>query len=94
MKTTVVHCKKKPFDIYIGRPSRWGNPFSSKPSTLAKFRVETVDEALDRYEAWLPTQPDLMASLGELKGKVLGCWCSPGPCHGHILAHFADLLDS
>jgi hypothetical protein len=26
-KTRVVHCKVEPFDIYIGRPSKWGNPF-------------------------------------------------------------------
>ena len=25
--TKVVHCKREPFDIYIGRPSKWGNPF-------------------------------------------------------------------
>jgi len=27
----------------------------------------------------------LLESLGELKGKVLGCWCHPAPCHGHDL---------
>jgi hypothetical protein len=25
--TKVVHCKKEKYDIYIGRPSKWGNPF-------------------------------------------------------------------
>ena len=25
--TRVVHCKRAPFDIYIGRPSKWANPF-------------------------------------------------------------------
>lgn len=30
----VVHFKKEPFDIYIGRPSVWGNPFSHKQGTL------------------------------------------------------------
>ena len=23
----VVNCKKGPFEIFIGRPSKWGNPF-------------------------------------------------------------------
>jgi hypothetical protein len=38
----------------------------------------------------LPTQPDLMARLPELKGKVLGCWCAPEACHGDILSEFAN----
>jgi hypothetical protein len=25
-----------------------------------------------------------------LPGKVLGCWCKPGPCHGDVLASFLD----
>lgn len=25
-----------------------------------------------------------------LKGKALGCWCAPGPCHAHVLAAFVD----
>ena len=34
----VVHCKKANYDVYIGRPSKWGNPFTHLPSTtLAKY---------------------------------------------------------
>ena len=40
--TKVVHCKKSEYDVYIGRPSLWGNPFSSKDKTLAKFRVAST----------------------------------------------------
>jgi len=24
----VVHCKREPYDVYIGRGSKWGNPFT------------------------------------------------------------------
>lgn len=79
--------------VYIGRDrsgrSKWGNPFTWKPGTLAEF-VVPKDEVLSRYEAWLRAQPHLMAALGELRGKILGCWCKPGPCHGDILARLAD----
>lgn len=77
--------------VYIGRGrgSIWGNPFTFKPGTLAEF-VVPKDEVLTRYEAWLREQPHLMAALGELRGKMLGCWCKPGPCHGDILARLAD----
>lgn len=81
----VVHCKKEEFDIYIGRPSKWGNPFSHQIGTLAKFKVNSRKEAIDRYEEWIKRQPELISSLHELKNKVLGCWCSPKPCHGDVL---------
>jgi hypothetical protein len=86
----VVHCKKEAFDVYIGRPSKWGNPFSHKKGTLAKFQVGSIIEAVESYRAWLKMQPELMAALPELKGKRLGCWCKPGPCHGDILAELAN----
>lgn len=91
MTTRVVHCKREPYDVYIGRGrgSKWGNPFTFKPDTLAQF-VVPKDEVLTRYEAWLREQPELMAALHELRGKVLGCWCAPRPCHGDILARLAD----
>lgn len=92
MTTRVVHCKREPHDVYIGRPSKWGNPFAVRGvvSAHAKHHVDTVDEALTRYEAWLREQPQLMAALAELRGKTLGCWCKPGPCHGDVLARLAD----
>jgi len=43
------------------------------------------DEVITKYERWIVTQDDLMEALGELQGKVLGCWCHPKPCHGDIL---------
>src|SRR5690348_9349173 len=68
--TRVVHNKREAFDIYIGRPSKWGNPFSHKDGTLAEFKVATRDEAVSAYRDWIETQPDLLAALHELKGKV------------------------
>lgn len=90
MKNLVVHCKKEPHDVYIGRPSKWGNPFTHKEGTKAQFVMPTREEAIKAYEAWLLQQPHLMASLHELKGKVLGCWCAPLACHGHVLARLAN----
>ena len=92
----VVHCKIEPFDVYIGRPSVWGNPFSHKSGTLAKYRVGTVEEAIDRYREWLLAQPELVnLAKRQLKGKVLGCWCKTkknphSPCHGDVLAEIAN----
>ena len=77
--TRVVHCKQEPFDIYIGRPSKWGNPFHIGPDG-------TRVEVLAKYAMWIEQQSELTEALLELDGKVLGCWCAPWyPCHGDIL---------
>lgn len=83
MKTKVVHCKKEKYDIYIGRPSKWGNPF-----TIGKDG--TRDEVIQKYREWIKTQPQLLNSLYELKGKVLGCWCYPKACHGDVLVELIE----
>lgn len=90
MSELVVHCKHEPFDVYIGRPSKWGNPFSHKDGTLAKFKVGSRDEAVEAYARWIQTQPELLAALPELRGQVLGCWCAPQRCHGDVLSELAN----
>lgn len=87
----VVHCKKEPYDVYIGRPSRWGNPFTHKEGTLAEFKVSSREEAVQKFEEWFSSQPELVAAAKqELKGKILGCWCHPLSCHGDVLSRIAN----
>ncbi len=90
-KPLVVHCQKAPYDVYIGRPSIWGNPFSHLAQSAAEFRVGTRTEAIEAYEAWLLEQPALVEQAKrELRGKVLGCWCKPLGCHGDVLVRIAN----
>ena len=87
MSTRVVHCRKEQFDIYIGRrPGHiWGNPFLIG-------RDGTRDEVIAKYRGWIEAQPLLLEAIGQLRGRVLGCWCKPLPCHGDVLAELADAL--
>lgn len=78
----VVHCKRKSYDVYIGRPSKWGNPFEIG-------KDGTREEVIAKYRAWIVQQPHLIAALPELRGKTLGCWCAPKACHGDVLAALA-----
>lgn len=92
-KTTVVNkYHGEPFDVYIGRGSKWGNPFTHKQGTQAQFIMGSREEAVQAYREWIQTQPHLLADLHELKGKVLQCYCAPKACHGHVLAELADAL--
>ena len=83
MTDMVVHCKRAEYDVYIGRPGPFGNPF-------AIGRDGTRTEVIEKFEHWLRNQPELLARVrAELPGKVLGCWCAPRPCHGDVLARIA-----
>lgn len=85
MATRVVHCKQSHYEVYIGRGSVWGNPFIIGQDG-------TREEVVERYEEYILGQPKLLGRLRELKGRVLGCWCAPLPCHGDVLARLADAL--
>ena len=90
-KTRVVNRRRERFDVYIGRPSPWGNPFSHREGTLACFRVATREDAVAKFREWFLAQPELVArARRELKGKVLGCWCKPAACHGDVIAQIVD----
>ena len=90
----VENAKRQGVFIRIDRATKFGNPFSHKTAgTLAKYYVETREEAVASYRDWVQSQPELMANLYELKDKVLGCWCKPLACHGDVLAELADALD-
>lgn len=94
MMTIVVNRYKEPFQVDIGRNSKWGNPWSHESKSRAKFIVATREEAIDNYRHWILGQPELIAALEEIKGKVLGCFCIPKACHGEVLAELADKFDT
>ena len=82
--TKVVHCRRSPFDVFIGRPSKWGNPFKIG-------RDGSREEVIEKFRKYFFSNPELMeAAQQELEGKALGCFCFPLPCHGDILANFLN----
>ncbi len=101
--TTVVKIQRRggqvvqDCDIYIGRrvarggwdlpASKWANPYSVAACG------GSAERAVALYGTYLLTKPELVAALGELRGKRLGCWCKPGPCHGDVLVCLANTLE-
>ena len=85
--TKVVHCNKEAYDVYIGRPSKWGNPYThiKDKDTLAEFLVGTREETIAKYKEYILNKSELLDSLSELEDKTLGCWCKPESCHGDVL---------
>jgi len=64
--------------VYVGRPTKWGNPWKSGIDGTRK-------EVIDRYEQYILDSEELYDSLDELFGKDLVCSCSPLPCHADVL---------
>lgn len=68
----------------IDRRSDWGNPYEipgdgDRTTVIASYA-----------EGYLPRKLSLLPRLPELRGKALGCWCAPLPCHGDVLKTEAE----
>ena len=87
--TNLVKVGEAWYDVYIGRNPKYGNPKWGNPFEIGVHGSR--EEVIQKYREWIVTQPNLMADLPELKGKILGCHCSPLSCHGEVLL---DLLAS
>jgi len=72
--------------VYVGRPSKWGNPFKIG-------KDGTREEVITKFKAYLMglindgVQLDLEH---DLRGKDLTCWCAPLPCHADVLLELAN----
>jgi len=65
--------------VYVGRPTKWGNPFVVKEFGL--------DVAIAKYLEWLQYRIGIEPYfLDPLRGKDLACWCSlDKPCHADVI---------
>ena len=83
-KVDIQEWIKDPRNIYVGREHKelpasiWGNPFLMSDG----FSREEVNEG---YKQYLAENEELRSYVSELKGKRLGCWCSPKCCHAETL---------
>jgi hypothetical protein len=92
MKTTVVNIRRNEYDVYIGRAGKgqsgyFGNPFklmdkSARGSTLEQYR--------EYFYKRIETDPEFKEKIHSLKGKRLGCFCKPYPCHGDIITEYLE----
>jgi hypothetical protein len=86
--TTIVNKRTHtptPNDVYIGRGSKWGNPF--------KIGAWSREEVIRKYELYIRhTKQHLLNDLHELKGKNLVCYCAPQACHGDVLKELIEEL--
>lgn len=83
LNAKLIKKTERPGAVYIGRPSKWGNPYSIG-------KDGNRNEVIESYLIMLMRNEELLQDLHELRGKDLICWCAPLPCHGDILLELAN----
>ncbi len=87
MKTKVVNLLKEEYDVYIGRPSIFGNPYHLKD----ELEREKIVEAYKIYfYDRLQRDEEFKREVLKLKGRVLGCYCKPKKCHGDVIVEYLE----
>lgn len=102
-ETRVVNIKHEPCDVYIGRPSIYGNPHPVlRPCPLCSTDGDVIHqrgEAVYYYDIYfaarVESDPEFRAAVLDLRGKLLGCHCKnkngSGPaCHGDTIKRWLD----
>ena len=89
-RTEVVNIRYAACDVYIGRAGRGEDGYFRNPFRLLPGMSRGA--ALDRYRSYfygrLRTDPEFRQRIHALKGKRLGCFCKPYPCHRDIIKEY------
>jgi hypothetical protein len=74
-----------PNTVFVGRPSRWANPFRvAKPEWSEDVVVALFSELC--VPEWTRT-----GAIASLRGRNLACWCRlDQPCHADVLLQLAN----
>lgn len=77
--------------VYVGRPTKWGNPFKVGEEHKFFGMIETVEKAVELYAKYINHQiKSGIIDINELRGKNLSCWCGETClCHADILLELA-----
>ena len=72
--------------VYVGRPSKWGNPFECSWH-YHRWLNGTLE---DEYPELQERRRIILRDIYELRGKELACWCHEDEsCHADILLELA-----
>lgn len=81
-RTMVVNLRKSSYTKYIGRGSKFGNPY-------AIGRAGNREDVIAKHKVDFYNNPELQEAVwNELKGETLGCFCFPLACHGDTYVEY------
>jgi transcriptional regulator with XRE-family HTH domain len=89
--TVVVNLRKESFDVYIGRKGKGYSGYYGNPFRVGSMPIEQV---LVRYREYfikrIASDPEFKSRVLKLRGRRLGCFCVPNPCHGQIIVEWLN----
>lgn len=90
--TRVVNILGEAYDVYIGRAGRGHDGYFGNPVRLVYGapRGSTLEAYRDYFYRRLENDLEFKRRVHSLKGKTLGCFCKPNPCHGDIIKEYLD----
>lgn len=93
-----MNLREEPYDVYIGRSGKdgtFGNPI--RPGRRCFQCDEVHDKPGDTllcFEAYfrerLENDHEFAERVESLRGKALGCFCKPRPCHGDVIVSYLE----
>jgi len=100
MKTTVVNLRNSAYDVYIGRAGHGKSGYFGNPIIRGKKCQECGEihwndgDTLQCYRQYFESRLHFDKAFKDLilglRGKILGCFCKPKPCHGDIIAEYLN----
>jgi hypothetical protein len=83
--------KMPPNTVYVGRPTKWGNPVEITETQPRDKCVEAFRRFLFGMWGYGDGLRVAKEAKSELRGKDLACWCPLGqPCHADVLLEIAN----
>ena len=82
-----------PNTVYVGRPTKWGNPLRVGMRLTEYDEPLTAQDAVDEFAYTVSISPNAERWVAPLRGKDLACWCPPDqPCHADVLLELAEAM--
>jgi len=101
--TRVVNIYKDYCDVYIGRAGKGHDGYFGNPVVLGRvcpvcYKVHNSrGSTLECYKKYfydrIERDLEFKHKILELKGKRLGCFCKPNPCHGDVITQYIEEQD-
>jgi len=92
MNGWVVNIRSEKFDVYIGRKGHGYDGYFGNPFEIG--RDGGRDAVIRKYKVWfwkrVNEDVEFRNRVMELKGKRLGCFCSPKRCHGEVIVSWLE----
>lgn len=91
--------KMPPNTVYVGRPTKWGNPYRVGQAVGPNAEPMSAEEAVACYRRWIMANQASWERWRiptvELRGKNLACWCRLAqPCHADVLLELANCCNN